>query len=283
MPARRCTSVDERLEQQLARLGDAAADHDALRREEDGQVRDRDPDQRAGARERLDRGGLPGARARPRSSNDALPAARAIARAAGEQLEAAAVAAVAGRAVGQQRCGGRPRPRDASTPRWSRPPSTSPPPTPVPQTMHITSSAPRAAPSRASASANACPSLISATGCSNPASSSVRSGWPDPIAVEVGEEQRGAVAVEEPGERDPDRVDRADAADPARPSAPSTAAGPPSLGERRRLVGGCELAVLEQRELDVRPAEVEAERSHRAVQPPSTVSTAPVTNGAVAR
>ena len=32
-----------------------------------------------------------------------------------------------------------------------------------------------------------------------------------------------------------------------------------------------------------RRADVEAEVPHRAVQPPSTVSTAPVTNGAVAR
>ena len=42
--------------------------------------------------------------------------------------------------------------------------------------------------------------------------------------------------------------------------------------------------VLEHDALDRRAAEVEAEvAAHRAVQPPSTVSTAPVTNGAVAR
>ena len=49
------------------------------------------------------------------------------------------------------------------------------------------------------------------------------------------------------------------------------------FGELRRAVA------VEQRELDVRAPEVETEPPHRAVQPPSTVSTVPVTNGAVTR
>ena len=140
-----------------------------------------------------------------------------------------------------------------------------------------------AAPSRASASANACPSLTSATGCPNPASSSVREGLSVPVAVEVREEQRAALAVEEPGERDPDRVRRRRPGAPARPSGASTPSGPPTSERVGVWSVSTSSPSSSSASLTFVPPTSRPSAAHRAVQPPSTVSTAPVTNGAVAR
>ena len=103
-----------------------------------------------------------------------------------------------------------------------------------------------------------------------------------PVAEQIGEEERVPVGVEEPRQGDADRVDLARGA--------CELDHPLEHGLRAALVRACRclgehrrVVAVEQRELDVRAAEVEAEAPHRAVQPPSTVSTVPVTNGAVAR
>ena len=103
-----------------------------------------------------------------------------------------------------------------------------------------------------------------------------------PVAGDVDEECRGAEGVvEEAGHADPDRVDLTSL----------TPGGDQPPDHRFRAVrGACpvsavrhDLAVLEHDPFHVRAAEVEPEVPHRTDQPPSTVSTAPVTNGAVAR
>ena len=104
---------------------------------------------------------------------------------------------------------------------------------------------------------------------------------PRPVAVQVREQFGDAVLVEEPWERDADRVDGSDGTAELDESLQDGSRS--ILGTGRRLTPLSHLVVLEHHQLDVRPAEIEAEASHRAVQPPSTVSTAPVTNGAVAR
>ena len=75
------TGCAHRAQQQLAGLGDAAPDDDAVGREEDEDVRDREPDQLTGARERAERGIVAEAARVTTSSNDGAPAAAAIARA----------------------------------------------------------------------------------------------------------------------------------------------------------------------------------------------------------
>ena len=53
---------------------------------------------------------------------------------------------------------------------------------------------------------------------------------------------------------------------------------------RLLLAARCDQTVLQDDPLDVRSSQVEPEvAAHLAVQPPSTTSTVPVTNGAVAR
>lgn len=103
-----------------------------------------------------------------------------------------------------------------------------------------------------------------------------------PVAGDVDEEGGGAErVVEEAGNADADRIDL--------PRLP--AGGDEPLDHRFRAGGGAgfdltarrDLAVLEHDPFHVGAAEVEPEVPHRIAQPPSTVRTAPVTNGAVAR
>ena len=57
----------------------------------------------------------------------------------------------------------------------------------------------------------------------------------------------------------------------------------PSAARVSSLSVGRDLVPFEDDPLDVGRAEIEPEVPHRTAQPPSTVSTVPVTNGAVAR
>jgi hypothetical protein len=103
----------------------------------------------------------------------------------------------------------------------------------------------------------------------------------DPIAVQVGKQNASPLAVEEPGQRDPDRLDRLGRArERGQPLQNSCGA---ILGSRRLRAAFDDPLAVEHDELDVRATEVEPERPHRVVQPPSTVSTEPVTKVAVAR
>ena len=71
----------------------------------------------------------------------------------------------------------------------------------------------------------------------------------------------------------------------SRPAAdePADDAVGPLGGARLEPSVGRDLVPFEDDPLDVRRAEIEPEVPHRTAQPPSTVSTVPVTNGAVAR
>lgn len=110
-----------------------------------------------------------------------------------------------------------------------------------------------------------------------------------PVAREVGKERgRAGVDVEDTGHANPDRVRRR-----AVQSAPADLRQArddpvrPFVRVRRGRACGRhsrKAVPFDKRPLHVRPAEVEPEvERHRAVHPPSTVRTAPVTNGAVAR
>jgi hypothetical protein len=105
----------------------------------------------------------------------------------------------------------------------------------------------------------------------------------DPVAVQVGQEDASAVAVEEARQGDADRVDPASRA--RERGQPLEHRGDTFLGSRRLRTALDDPLALEHDELDLRSADVQAKvlARHRAVQPPSTVSTAPVTKGAVAR
>ena len=103
-----------------------------------------------------------------------------------------------------------------------------------------------------------------------------------PIAGQVREERGDtALCVEEAGHADPDGVDgagrRAGGGEPADHRFGAVGC------TRVELAVGHDLVVLEHDPLDVGGAEIEPEVPHRTDQPPSTVSTVPVTNGAVAR
>jgi hypothetical protein len=267
-------------EQELAGLRDAAADDDSLGRDEDGQVRDCDPDVRrrtayglpcslvATARRNddvVERGPLGGCRDRP---------------CAGQGLEAAAVSAAAERAV-----------LDHGVV--------------TDLAGSILDAEMKAAPDYETTadpgSADDAQDVLGAAGSSDPrlrerervavvdqAHGPVEGICErfgdrpaDPVAVEVGQEHRAAVDVEEPGQRDADRGHRPGLA--REPRQPVEDCGDAFVGSGRLGVALHDVVAVEDDALDVRSAQVEAEPSHRAVQPPSTVRTAPVTKGAVAR
>ncbi len=105
---------------------------------------------------------------------------------------------------------------------------------------------------------------------------------PGPVAGEVREEDAAALGVDEPRERDADRGDRAGV--PRKPGDAVEDRLGPVLRRGRLGRAVHDLVAVEDDELHVGAADVEPDPArHRAVQPPSTVSTAPVTNGAVAR
>ena len=161
----------------------------------------------------------------------------------------------------------------------------------MPSVKNAAVSQSRAAPSRDSAKPNARASLISDVGTPSASCTGSRTGTPShDAAAEVGDEVGDAgLQVEHARDRDARRVDAADLGRERRAELAEL-----RDDRLRRLVGArlddllAQLApvavALEHDALDRRAAEVEAEvAAHRAVQPPSTVSTAPVTNGAVAR
>ena len=90
-----------------------------------------------------------------------------------------------------------------------------------------------------------------------------------------------ARGVEEAGHPDADGVDRTRLA--AGGHEPADDAVGPLGGAGLEPSVGRDLVPFEDDPLDVRRAEIEPEVPHRTAQPPSTVSTVPVTNGAVAR
>ena len=107
-----------------------------------------------------------------------------------------------------------------------------------------------------------------------------------PVAGEVRQERdRAGLRVEEPRQADARTIDRPGLGEraPADLGEPCDDRRRPLLRMGRRVPLRDEAVVLDDGPLHVRPAQVEPERPHLAVQPPSTVSTAPVTNGAVAR
>ena len=157
-----------------------------------------------------------------------------------------------------------------------------PPPTPVPTATNTAVSQPRAAPSSDSASAKARASLISAVGASSASARRGTTGTPgQPPGMFVRKVVVAARASKRPGTPMP-TVSTAPASRPAATSLPITPSGPSAARVSSRAVGR-DLVVLEDDPLDVRRAEIEPEVPHRTAQPPSTVSTVPVTNGAVAR
>jgi hypothetical protein len=103
----------------------------------------------------------------------------------------------------------------------------------------------------------------------------------DPVAVQVGEEDPSAVAIEEARKGNADGVDLSGR--PRERRHPRQDRRGTFLGSRGLRASLDDLAAVEYDELDVRAPEIESELPQRAVQPPSTVSTAPVTKGAVAR
>ena len=93
----------DRAEQELARVGDAAADDDALGPQQDDRVRQRAADELARARECGDRGLVAGAGGVGGRLHGRLPGGRGDRLGARHPVEAAAVAAAAQRAVGIDR------------------------------------------------------------------------------------------------------------------------------------------------------------------------------------
>ena len=243
--ARFCDRAAQRPEQQVARLHDAATDHDPLRAEEDQHVRDRQADQVARALERRPsrERRLRAPARRPRRMCPSRPRRRSPARR--RRARGSRGYRTRRGARPPAPCGDRTRRRAARGPRCKRPPSTSPPPIPVPQTMHITSSAPRPDPRRDSASANACPSLIRCTSCPSACGERPADRAAAPVAEQIGEEKRVPVAVEEPRQRDADRVDLARGAselDHALEDALRAAARASVSVLRRAPAGGCRRA-----------------------------------------
>jgi hypothetical protein len=100
-----------------------------------------------------------------------------------------------------------------------------------------------------------------------------------PLAVHVRKEHGTSLGVDETRDGHADGLDGPCAATELHHPAEhgrGTALG----GARRRAPGLDDHLVVQERELDVGGAEVEAEASQRAVHPPSTTRTVPVTNSA---
>ena len=174
-------------------------------------------------------------------------------------------------------------------PRCRCPSTTTPPPTPVPTVTNTAVRQPRAAPSCDSPTANARASLTSTAGAPSASPTGPRDRGARPVAREVGKERgRAGVDVEDTGHADADRVGRY-AVESALADLRKAGDDPvrPLVRVRRGRARGRhsrKAVPFDKRPLHVRPAEVEPDvERHRAVHPPSTVRTAPVTNGAVAR
>ena len=163
----------------------------------------------------------------------------------------------------------------------------------MPSVKNAAVSHPRAAPSLASPKPKARASLMSAVGHPQRVRDRLAHRGPVPrLGAEVRDEVGHArVGIEETGDRDARALDAADAFRRGATDLAQLRDDPGRAGVRggRRDVDEDALdvpsaALLEHDDLDRRAAEVEPEvPAHRTVQPPSTVSTAPVTKGAVAR
>jgi hypothetical protein len=99
--------------------------------------------------------------------------------------------------------------------------------------------------------------------------------------VQVGEEDAAALTVKEPGKRHADGIHRTSLTGETCDAVEN--GGDTFLRSGRLGAPLHDPIVVEHDTLDVRSAYIDAEPSHRTVQPPSTVRTAPVTKGAVAR
>ena len=266
--------------------GDSAADDDAVRAEEDQHVRDREADQ---ARRR--------ARAR-RAPRRRRRAPRATASSNGPRRPRARSRARRRRARGSRGCRSRRAGPSSATVWWPNSPARSAGPEVQPAAEHepaadrrcrrrctSRSSAPRAGAERRLGERERVPvvdqrdrraeaALRAVADRARP--SSRRGGSAGARATPV--------LVEEPRQRDADRVDRRR---PTRPSSTSRAEHrlrAAVLGARRRLAAARRARPSSSSaSLMFVPPRSSPSAPHRAVQPPSTVSTAPVTNGAVAR
>ena len=206
MPGPSLHLVAQGAEEQLSGLGDAAADHDPMRADEDRQVRDRDAEHAAGAGDRLQRLRIPGPRGAERV-REGLPTGCAGDRArAGDGLEAAVVAAAARLAVDD----------DGVVTDLARP------------VLHAQAELPAEhEPAAHAGSADDADHVLGAARSADPrlgerervavVEQRDRSaetlfeprthGEADPVAAEVGKEHGASVLVDEPGDRDADRVE----------------------------------------------------------------------------
>ena len=250
--------VPDRSEQPLADRADSAADHDEVGGEQNDRIGDADPEQ------------LPGPPEPPRAE-----------RLAHEGLEAAAVAAGAERPLLGDR-----QVADLARPALTTLVKATADRDPAPDAR-----ADRDEDGRVAVARRAEGGLGERKGagvvdeCRRRAErvADARRQWdPRPVPGHVGKERRRAARrVEEAGHADPDRVDRSGRR-PDRDEPFDDRVGPVG-GPGVELPVRDDLVLLEHDPLDVGGADVEAEVPHRTDHPPSTVSTAPVTNGAVAR